>query len=67
MNKMTYKPITEALIDGEIVPYDNADETYDASLHVNFEYLGKGRVYSVNGIIQKSSNNEYHFWKTKNH
>lgn len=65
MNKITYKPITEALINGQVVQYDNADAEYDASLHAHFEYLGKGKVYSVNGVKQQFSN-QYHFWKTKN-
>lgn len=65
MNRFT-KSHTEALINGNIVQYDNADSTYDPSLHSKFEYLGKGIVYSVNGVIQKNPKVLYHFWKAKN-
>lgn len=62
------RPITIAELEtGELVQYDLCDtnKKLDKSYASNFEYLGKGNIYSVGGVLQPDSVDELFFFKKK--
>lgn len=57
-----------AMIDNQQVKYDACDKQYPCTYYPpeNWEYLGAGYIYSINGIVQSSNpENVMHFWKHK--
>jgi|SaaInlStandDraft_4_1057021.scaffolds.fasta_scaffold277747_1 hypothetical protein len=59
-----------AKINGKEVEYDLCSEHESAPHHMGIdidkvEYLGKGRVYSVGGVIQSEEQDVTFFWKLK--
>lgn len=72
MNPLASAHITIAsLDDGRLVEYDSASKSslgYEMFMD-EFEYLGTGIIYSVNGKVQKflhsNPNDIYNFWKSK--
>jgi hypothetical protein len=59
--------ITEAKIKGKIVVYDRCSQNrhaYDETnfkFETEFEYIGEGVIWSVDGVRQSSAT-VYHFW-----
>lgn len=63
--------VRKALIDGEEVFYDiciDIEETLSDYLAMNMslKYIGRGKVYSINGIVQGSDNDYFFFVKNSN-
>lgn len=48
-------------INGKIMPYDACSEVPNAYDKKAFRYIGKGKIYSVNGVLQ-SGIIDCHFW-----
>ena len=56
----------QALINGQIVPYDTCNDTKRTDYSSEFvEYIGQGDIYSVSDIKQRinSIKRKDHFWK----
>jgi len=65
----THRAETKCLIDGEIVFYDacssNSSLAYAKAFYINnFEYIGSGYVYFINGV-KNESKTQHHFFKRK--
>lgn len=50
------------LEDGRIVPYDGADSELGRLDPAVFEYIGKGKIYSIGGRLQNYKTTD-HFYK----
>lgn len=52
------------LDDGSTVPYDAAGDSPDtyADWNVNYEYIGEGVVWEINGV-QQNSDRKSHFFR----
>lgn len=68
MRTQQKKPhVTLALINGQILEYDNANMTDHRPFALNepeWQYLGEGVIWSVNGVRQ-AGKERLHFWKRK--
>lgn len=51
----------ECLINGKILHYDLMDSSEKKEQTKEFAYLGYGRVYRINGVMQEE-NSMGHFW-----
>ena len=51
----------ECLINGKILHYDLMDSAEKKEQSKEFAYLGYGRVYRINGVMQEE-NSTGHFW-----
>lgn len=65
----THRTETKCLIDGKVVFYDacssNSSLEYAKDFYKNnFEYIGSGYVYFINGVENKSET-QHHFFKRK--